>query len=30
VVKATVAALELLRDKTLMLEMRGMTVEKTS
>ena len=30
VVKATVAALELLRDKAVMLEMRGMTVEKTS
>ena len=28
VVKATVAALELLRDKTLMLEMRGLAVEK--
>src|SRR5436853_5072380 len=30
VVKATVAALELLRDKAVMLEMRGLTVEKTS
>ena len=30
VVKATVAALELLRDKAVMLEMRGMTAEKTS
>jgi len=30
VVKATVAALELLRDKAIMLEMRGMTAEKTS
>jgi small subunit ribosomal protein S5 len=30
VVKATVAALELLRDKAVMLEMRGLTAEKTS
>ena len=30
VVKATVAALEQLRDKTVMLEMRGLAVEKTS
>ena len=30
VVKATVAALEQLRDKAVMLEMRGLTVEKTS
>ena len=30
VVKATVAALEQLRDKAVMLEMRGLTAEKTS